>query len=179
MLSCTQMLHMATESEVIQKLRYQVDNCDEELLSTSDQLSGETASDPHQHIQLCSPAVNQTTIDAYNVTLHQTHGIPDFLESLLLFFKRNNWELDIYSCKVSSNLRYFSLYANRTDNSLLLMSSHLWLSRDWIQTNRSVLLNRLLEKRRSSVWLCPCSRLANIKSFLCKGAWPLLSFLLS
>ena len=91
---CIQMLHMATESEVIQKLRYQVDNYDEqqELLLSSDQLSKEIASDPHQHVQLCSPATNQTTTDAYNITLHREHGITDFLESLSLFFQKNNWE---------------------------------------------------------------------------------------
>jgi len=118
---------MAAESEVIRKLRYQVDNYDEqqELLQGSKQLFKEMASGPHQHVQLCSPDTNKTTISVYNITLYQEHGITDFLESLSSFFKRNNWEPDVHSYDVSSFLRYLSLYADRTGYHLSLMSSHL------------------------------------------------------
>jgi len=118
---------MAAESEVIRKLRYQVDNYDEqqELLSGSDQLSKKMTLDPHQHIQLCSPDTNQTTISAYNTTLCQKHGITDFPKSLSSFFERANWEVDVYSCDVGLSLWYMSLYADRTDHSLSLMPSHL------------------------------------------------------
>jgi len=121
------MLHMAAESEVIRKLHYQVDNYDEqqELLQGSKQLSKEMASDPYQHVQLCSPDTNKTTISAYNITLHQEHGITDFLESLSSFFKRKNWEPDVYSYNVSLNLRCLPLYADRIGYALSLLSSHL------------------------------------------------------
>ena len=100
------MLHMATESEVIRKLRYQVDNFDEqqELLKGTVGFSMNKASDPHHHIQLCAPDTTRTTISAYGVTLHQEHGIADFLESLSLFFQRCNLESDVYSYKVCFNL---------------------------------------------------------------------------
>lgn len=96
-----QMLRMGTESEVIQKLRYQVDNYDEqqELLQGSEGLS-EVDSYSQQHVKLCSPNTNRTTISAYSVTLQLEHGITDFLGSLSQFFERNNLESDIYSCKV-------------------------------------------------------------------------------
>jgi hypothetical protein len=117
---------MAAESEVIQKLRYQVDNYDEqqELLQSSERLS-RTASDSHQHVQLCSPDTNQTTMSAYNLTLQLEHGITDFSESLSWLFKRSSWEADIYSYKVGLNVWYLSSCANRTDYPLSLMSSHL------------------------------------------------------
>jgi len=118
---------MAAESEVIRKLRYQVDNYDEqqELLSSSDQLSKKITPNPYQHIQLCSPDTSGTTISAYNTTLCQKHGITDFLKSLSLFFERINWEVDVYSCDVGLSFWYISLYADRTDHSLSFMPSHL------------------------------------------------------
>jgi hypothetical protein len=118
---------MAAESEVIRKLRYQVDNYDEqqELLLGSDQLSKRMAPNPHQHVQLCSPDANQTTISAYNTSLHREHGITDFPKSLSSFFKRNNWEVDIYSYDVSFRFLCFPSYADRTDHFLSLMPSHL------------------------------------------------------
>jgi hypothetical protein len=118
---------MAAESEVIQKLRYQVDNYDEQrkLLQDSEKSSEEMASDSHQHIQLCSPDRNRTTISAYSITLHQEHGITDFLESLSSLFKRSNWNSDIYSSEVSFDLRFIFLQTNKTDNPLSFMSSYL------------------------------------------------------
>jgi len=101
------MLHMATEAEVIQKLCYQVDSYDEqqEFLLGSNQLSKEVVLDSYQHIQLCAPEENATTISAYNITLHREHGIENFLESLSSFSLRNNWETDVYSYKVCSKLK--------------------------------------------------------------------------
>ena len=97
---------MATEAEVIRKLRYQVDNFDEqqELLEGSEGFFKGAAPDPNHHVQLCAPDTNRTTISAYNVTLHREHGIKNFLESLSLFFKRGGLEPDIYSYKVCLNL---------------------------------------------------------------------------
>jgi hypothetical protein len=75
------MLHMGTESEVIRKLRYQVDNWDEqqELLKDPQRLSKMIDPSSHQHVQLCSPETNCTTIRAYKITIHQEHGIATFL----------------------------------------------------------------------------------------------------
>lgn len=100
------MLHMATEAEVIRKLRYQVDNFDEqqELCEGSGEFSKRVAPDPNHRVQLCAPDTNKTTISAYGVTLHREHGITDFLESLSLFFKRGGLEPDVYSYKVCLNL---------------------------------------------------------------------------
>lgn len=121
------MLHMKTESEVIQKLRYQVDYWDEQqdLQPDPEKLPKKMDSNIQQHVQLCSPDTNHTTISAYNVTLHREHGITNFLESLSLFLKRNNLEPDVYSYKVGLNLRHLLLCANKTDYTLSLMSSHL------------------------------------------------------
>jgi hypothetical protein len=118
---------MAAESEVIQKLHYQVDNYDEQqkLLQSSEGLSKKMASDPHQHVQLCSPDTNRTIISAYNLTLQQEHGITNFLESFSPFSKRNNWESDTYSYKVGFNVNCLSSCTNRSDDSLSLMLSHL------------------------------------------------------
>lgn len=104
-----QMLHMATEAEVIQKLRYQVDSYDEqqEFLLGSNQLSKEVVLNSYQHIQLCAPEENATTISAYNITIHQEHGITNFLESLSSFSSKNNWETDVYSYKVCSKFEAF------------------------------------------------------------------------
>ena len=122
-----QMLHMATELEVIRKLRYQVDNYDEqqELLQGSEELSGKMGSNPQQHIQLCSPDTNRTTISAYSATIHQEHGITDFLESLSLFFERNSLESDVYSYKVSVNLRCKIPCTNEVGYILPFLPSHL------------------------------------------------------
>jgi hypothetical protein len=102
---------MATESEVIQKLRYQVDNYDyqHEHLPASEEIPEKINSGSH-HVQLCSKGPNRTTISAYNITIHRQHGISDFLDSLSLFLKKNNWDSDVYSYGVSSNFRYFSVY---------------------------------------------------------------------
>jgi len=120
------MLHMATESEVIQKLRYQVDNYDEQqgLLQGSEEFS-KMASDSYQHILLCSPNTNQTTISAYNVSIHREHGITGFIESLSSFLKRNNLESDLHPYNVGLSLRCSHLYADKTDHPLSLMPSHL------------------------------------------------------
>ena len=91
---------------MIRKLRYQVDNFDEqqEHLEGSRGLSKKMAPDPNQHVQLCAPDANRTTISAYNVTLHREHDIADFLGSLSLFFKRSGLEPDVYSYKVCLDL---------------------------------------------------------------------------
>lgn len=93
---------MAAESEVIRKFCYLVDNYDEqqELLQSSEGLSEKMDSNPQQHIKLCSPDTNCTTVNAYSVTLHKEHGIANFLESLSLFFKRNNLESNVSFYKV-------------------------------------------------------------------------------
>ena len=98
---------MGTELEVIRKLQYQVDNYDEQqgLLQGSEG-SPEKDSSPQQHVQLCSPNTNRTTISAYSVTLQQEHGIANFLESLSLFLEKNNLESDVHSYKVGSSLRF-------------------------------------------------------------------------
>ena len=103
---------MEAESEVIQKLRYQVDNWDEqlELLETPEEPLEKMDATHHQHVQLCSPVTQHSTISAYSITLHQEHGITDFLESLSLFLERNNLDPDIHSYKVSLSLRLFSTY---------------------------------------------------------------------
>ena len=114
-----QMLHMGTESEIIRKIRYQVDYYDEQ----HGVLPKRKDSNPQQHIQLCSPNTNRTTISAYSVTLQQEHGITDFLESLSLFFERNNQETDVYSYKVGLSLRCGFLHTNEVGHTLLLMPS--------------------------------------------------------
>ena len=118
---------MATELEVIRKLCYQVDNYDEqqELLQSSEELSGKMGSNPQQHIQLCSPDTNCTTISAYIVTIHQEHGITDFLGSLSLFFERNSLESDVYSYKVSVSLRCRISCINGVGYILPFLPSHL------------------------------------------------------
>ena len=92
---------MAAESEVIQKLRYQVDNYDEqqELLQSSGGLSEKINPNLQQRVQLCSPDANCTTTNAYSVTLHWAHGIMGFLELLSSFFKRSSMESDVSSYK--------------------------------------------------------------------------------
>ena len=72
------MLHMEAESEVIRKLRYQLDNWDEqqELLKKPERFPEESLSH-HQHVQLCSPDTNSTTISAYNLIIHREHEILD------------------------------------------------------------------------------------------------------
>jgi len=97
---------MATEAEVIRKLRYQVDNFDEqqELLEGSGGVSKGINPDPNHCVQLCAPETIKTTIGTYDVTLHWEHGITGFLESLSLFFKMAGLEPDVYSYKVSLNL---------------------------------------------------------------------------
>ena len=107
--SLIQMLHMATESEVIRKLRYQVDNFDEqqELQEGSGGNSKKMAPDINHHVQLCAPDTNRTTISAYCVTLQQEHGITDFLKSLSSFFKSGNLESDVYSYMVCLELGIF------------------------------------------------------------------------
>ena len=104
------MLHMEAESEVIQKLRCQVDNWDEqqELLENPEEPL-EKMDATHQHVQLCAPATLHSTISAYSVTLHQEHGITDFLESLSSFLERHSLDPDIHSYKVSLSLRLFFL----------------------------------------------------------------------
>ena len=57
------MLHMATESEVVQKIRYQVDSYDEQQEQGSKELSQVVPS--FQHVKLCAPDTNCTTIAAY------------------------------------------------------------------------------------------------------------------
>ena len=106
------MLHMAAESEVIRKLRYQVDNWDEQqvLLQYSEGLSENIGSNPQQHIQLCSPDPQCTTPSAYHTTLHQEHGITDFLESLSLFLEKNSLEPDVHSYKVDLNNVFIFIY---------------------------------------------------------------------
>lgn len=98
-----QMLSMATEAEVIQKIRYQVDNYDElQELSQSPKLSEMATSNFHPQTQLCSPEANQTTLSAYNITLHQQHRITDFLESLSRFLEKNNQapDSDLYEVSI-------------------------------------------------------------------------------
>ena len=92
---------MATESEVIWKIHYQVDSYDEqqEFSQGSEELS-KLESNPQQHVKLCAPDKTHTTIAAYSITLHQRHGITDVLESLSSFFKQNNLSLDVDSYKV-------------------------------------------------------------------------------
>ena len=99
---------MEAESEVIQKLRYQVDSWDEqqELLKSPEEPLGKMNA-THQHVQLCSPFIHHPTISAYSVVLHQEHGISDFLESLSLFLKRHNLDPDVHSYKVSLSLSSF------------------------------------------------------------------------
>jgi hypothetical protein len=64
------MLHMATESEVIQKIHYQVDNYDEQQESLQGSELFKVESNPQQHVKLCAPDKNSTTIAAYSLTLH-------------------------------------------------------------------------------------------------------------
>jgi hypothetical protein len=96
------MLHMDSESEVIRKLRYQVDNWDEEQEHLKGPERSSNRMDPslHQHVQLCSPDTNCITISAYSVTIYQEHGITDFLGPLSFFFKRHNLNPDVQSYKV-------------------------------------------------------------------------------
>jgi hypothetical protein len=96
------MLHMETESEVIRKIRYQVDNYDEqqESLQGSEDLYQEEPN-LQQHTKLCAPDTNRTTIGIYSITLCQRHGITDLLESLPLFLENNNLSTEIDSYKVS------------------------------------------------------------------------------
>ena len=94
------MLHMATESEVIRKLHYQVDNYDEQQESPQGSELSKVESNPPQHVKLCAPDKNWTSVAAYSITLHQRHGITDVLESLSSFFKQNNLNSDVYSYKV-------------------------------------------------------------------------------
>lgn len=103
---------MEAESEVIRKLRYQVDNWDEQqdLFKGPGSLPDEVGSGPHQHVQLCSPDTNCSTISAYNVSIHREHGITDFLELLSFFFKRHNLGLDVQSYKVGLNLSTLFLF---------------------------------------------------------------------
>ena len=100
------MLHMEAESEIIQKMRYQVDNWDEqqELLKGPKKLPQRTDPSLHQHVQLCSSNTNSTSLSAYNVTVYQEHGITDFLESLSSFFKRHNLDPNVQSYEVGWNL---------------------------------------------------------------------------
>ena len=116
-----QMLHMATESEVIQKLRYQVDNYDEwqELLRDSEEVPRKSHSNPQHHAWLCSPETNCATINAYNITLQWEHGITDFLGSLSSFLKRNNLDSDVGSYKVGLNLKHFSSHAKQVRSHLI------------------------------------------------------------
>ena len=118
---------MKAESEAIQKLRYQVDNWDQqqELLEGSGRQSRKMDLSLHQHVQLCSPDTNCTTISTFNVSIHREHGIINFLESLSFFFKRHNLCPDVQSYKVGFKLEYFAPYANKLDHNLSLMSSHL------------------------------------------------------
>ena len=104
---------MEAESEVVQKLRYQVDNWDEqqELLKSPEVPLERMNAIHHHHVQLCSPFTHHPTISAYSVTLHQEHGIPDFLELLSLFLKRCNLDPDVHSYKVSLSWSSFvSIY---------------------------------------------------------------------
>ena len=100
------MLHMGAESKVVQKLRYQVDNWDEqqELLEKPEEPLEKMDTAQHQHVQLCSPFTHHPTISAYSVVLHREHGITDFLESFSLFLERHNLDPDIHSYKVSLSL---------------------------------------------------------------------------
>ena len=94
---------MATEAEVIQKIRYQVDNHDRlQELSQSPQLPEMATSNLHPHTQLCSPEGNQITLSAYNIILHQQHRITDFLDSLSTFLEKNNQapDTDLYEVSV-------------------------------------------------------------------------------
>jgi hypothetical protein len=95
------MLHMATESEVIKKIRSHVDNYDElqEYLQGSEELS-QVEPNLQQHTKLCAPDKNSTTIAGYSIILHKRHGITDILESLSSFFKQNNISLDVDFFKV-------------------------------------------------------------------------------
>ena len=79
-----------------------MDNHDDhhDHLQAAEEVSGKINSDSH-HIQLCSKVHNQTTISAYSISIHQQHGITDFLGSLSLFFKKNNWDSDVDLCRVS------------------------------------------------------------------------------
>lgn len=98
-----QMLSMATEAEVIQKIRYQIDNYDElQELSQNSKLPEVATSNPLPQTQLCSPEANRTTLSAYNITLHQQHEITGFLDSLSTFLGRNNWvpDTDFYEVSV-------------------------------------------------------------------------------
>jgi hypothetical protein len=81
---------MEAESEVNQKLHYQVDNWDEhqELLKGPQRQSQKMDPILHQHAQLCSPYINCTSISAYSVTIHWEHGITDFLVSLSVVYSR-------------------------------------------------------------------------------------------
>ena len=116
---------MATEAEVIQKIRYQVDNYDElQELSQSSKLSEMGTSNLHPQTQLCSPEANQITLSAYNITLHQQHRITDFLDSLSTFLEKSNKppDTDLYEVSVWDWL-IFSFYTDETDNPLPFMLS--------------------------------------------------------
>jgi hypothetical protein len=95
------MLHMATESEMIWKIHYQVDNCDEqqEFLQGSEELP-KVEFNSQQHVKLCAPDKSSTTIAAYSIILYQRHGVTNVFESLSLFFKQNNLSADVDSYKV-------------------------------------------------------------------------------
>jgi hypothetical protein len=99
------MLHMATESEVIRKIRYQVDNYDEQQEFLQGSELSKVESSPQQHVKLCAPDRNSTTIAAYCLILHRRHGITDIPESLSSFFKQNDLNSEVGSCKVGLKLK--------------------------------------------------------------------------
>jgi hypothetical protein len=122
-----QMLHMEVESEVIRKLRYQVDNWDDQqdLSNGLKSLSKRMGPGPHPHIWLCSPDARRTTISAYSITISREHGITDFLKSLSMFLEVNDLDSDLDSYEVWLTFTIFLSWADRIDFPLSLMSSHL------------------------------------------------------
>lgn len=92
---------MATESEVIQKIRYQVDNYDEQQEGSGELSQVEPGF--QYHVRLCAPDKNCTTIAGYSITLFRRHGITNIPESLISYFKQNNLSPDIDSYKVCLN----------------------------------------------------------------------------
>lgn len=102
-----QMLHMATESEVIQKIRYQVDNYDEQQEFSQGSELSQVEPELQQHIKLCAPNTSCTTIAAYSIILHQRHEITDVFEPLSSFLEQNHLSSDVNSYKVCLSSRCF------------------------------------------------------------------------
>ena len=101
------MLHMATESEVIQKIRYQVDNYDEQQEFSQGSELSQVEPELQQHIKLCAPNTSCTTIAAYSIILHQRHEITDVFEPLSSFLEQNHLSSDVNSYKVCLSSRCF------------------------------------------------------------------------